>query len=231
MISQYPLTRLGLTLHRMRKPDREKSRDSILNHLRASAVQRKSQDPPSERGHFSPGFQGDEEEVFKRNLIAAGGEFIGPVSWPELISQLEILALELLPGEIYCKDRALSEKLKKNGFLPEVVNALSEKTRMALTRCEYLVSESGSVVVSSSLAGSRKQFVYPPVHVVVACRSEITFTLEEAWDRLKMKYGSDLPSMISIITGPSRTADIEKTLVIGAHGPKKLIIFVTDHDV
>jgi L-lactate dehydrogenase complex protein LldG len=42
------------------------------------------------------------------------------------------------------------------------------------------------------------------------------------------KYGNKLPSMISMITGASRTADIEKTLVMGAHGPKELVLFLID---
>ena len=45
---------------------------------------------------------------------------------------------------------------------------------------------------------------------------------------MKKRYASDLPSQISIISGPSRTADIEKTLVMGAHGPKELYVFFVD---
>jgi L-lactate dehydrogenase complex protein LldG len=42
------------------------------------------------------------------------------------------------------------------------------------------------------------------------------------------RYGDQLPSMISMISGPSRTADIEKTLVLGAHGPKELVLFLVE---
>ena len=52
--------------------------------------------------------------------------------------------------------------------------------------------------------------------------------LKDGFNRLKEKYGQKLPSMISTITGPSRTADIEKTLVLGAHGPKELYVFLID---
>jgi L-lactate dehydrogenase complex protein LldG len=52
--------------------------------------------------------------------------------------------------------------------------------------------------------------------------------LKDGFKLLKNKYGHNTPSLISTITGPSRTADIEKTLVLGAHGPKELFVFLLD---
>ena len=48
---------------------------------------------------------------------------------------------------------------------------------------------------------------------------------------LKEKYGSPLPSMITFATGPSRTADIEKTLVVGVHGPKEVFCLLVDEPI
>ena len=71
--------------------------------------------------------------------------------------------------------------------------------------------------------------VYPPVHIVCANLSQLVFDIEEGLKKIQDKYDkSELPSMVSLITGPSRTADIEKTLVMGAHGPKELILFLVD---
>jgi L-lactate dehydrogenase complex protein LldG len=50
--------------------------------------------------------------------------------------------------------------------------------------------------------------------------------LQDALEAVQQKYSRDFPSAVTVITGPSRTADIEKTLVLGAHGPKELVIFV-----
>jgi L-lactate dehydrogenase complex protein LldG len=52
--------------------------------------------------------------------------------------------------------------------------------------------------------------------------------IKDGFKLLKNKYGNRLPSMITNVTGPSRTADIEKTLVLGAHGPKELFVFLLD---
>ena len=66
----------------------------------------------------------------------------------------------------------------------------------------------------------------PPVHVVVATPEQIVATLADAFDALRERHESALPSMLSFITGPSRTGDIERILVLGAHGPKELFVIL-----
>ena len=101
--------------------------------------------------------------------------------------------------------------------------------RVGITGCEYLVARLGSIVVSSGQMSGRKLNVYPEIHIVIAYRSQLVPDIKHAMKALKQKYESNLPSMISFITGPSRTADIEKTLVMGAHGPKDLYLFFIDN--
>ena len=81
------------------------------------------------------------------------------------------------------------------------------------------------VVVTSRSAGGRALSVLPPHHVVLARREQLVPDLPAAFALLKPKYGANYPSMISFITGPSRTGDIERILVLGAHGPKHFTIF------
>ena len=66
----------------------------------------------------------------------------------------------------------------------------------------------------------------PPHHVVLARREQLLSDLPAAFLLLERKYSQDYPSFIGFITGPSRTGDIERILVLGAHGPKKLTIFL-----
>lgn len=100
-----------------------------------------------------------------------------------------------------------------------------EACAVGLTECDALIAQTGSVLVSSRSAGGRALSVLPPHHVVLARRDQLVADLPEAFALLKAKYHAGYPSMISFITGPSRTGDIERTLVLGAHGPKKLTIF------
>jgi len=100
----------------------------------------------------------------------------------------------------------------------------------AITECDALVAQFGSVLVTSRSAGGRALSILPPHHVVLARREQLVRDLPTAFELLKQKYGGNYPSMISFITGPSRTGDIERILVLGAHGPKKLtILFVNEH--
>jgi L-lactate dehydrogenase complex protein LldG len=166
--------------------------------------------------------------AFKENAEKVSAQ-VTLVNYPE---ELSVSLAEMISEngwkEIVCAEKPLRDLLDANNFPFECRDILSETTEVAITGCEYLVADLGSVIVSSAQSGSRKIFVYPPVHIVVAFSSQLVETLEEGYNKTVSEFGDNLPSMISIITGPSRTADIEKTLVLGAHGPKKLHIFILD---
>jgi L-lactate dehydrogenase complex protein LldG len=100
-----------------------------------------------------------------------------------------------------------------------------ERCDAGITECDALVAQTGSVLVTSRSAGGRALSVLPPHHIVLARQSQLVGDLSEAFELLKSKYANDYPSLISFITGPSRTGDIERILVLGAHGPKKLTVF------
>ena len=95
---------------------------------------------------------------------------------------------------------------------------------MGVSECDALIAQTGSVLVTSRSAGGRALSVLPPHHVVLAQRDQLVPDLPAAFDLVKKKYADNYPSMISFITGPSRTGDIERILVLGAHGPKKLTV-------
>ena len=100
-----------------------------------------------------------------------------------------------------------------------------ESCDAGVTGCECLVAQTGSVLVSSRASGGRALSVLPPHHIVVARASQMVGDLTQAFAALRAKYTVDYPSMLSFITGPSRTGDIERILVLGAHGPRRLTIF------
>ena len=106
---------------------------------------------------------------------------------------------------------------------PYDVHAL-EACNAGISECDALVAQTGSVLVTSRSAGGRALSVLPPHHVVLARREQLVADLPAAFALVKKKYADNYPSMISFITGPSRTGDIVRILVLGAHGPKKLTI-------
>ncbi|MEO8350217.1 MAG: LUD domain-containing protein [Chthoniobacteraceae bacterium] len=128
----------------------------------------------------------------------------------------------------------LNEKILKR--LPETLEIMSvepgydrdalEAADAGLTECECLVAQTGSVCVTSTSSGGRTLSVLPPHHIVVARRSQLVTDLTAAYAFLATKYPAGYPSFMTFITGPSRTGDIERILVLGAHGPKKLTVLL-----
>jgi len=126
-------------------------------------------------------------------------------------------------NNIYTFIPELQQYLSDNAFKPS--NEFSKDIEIAVTRCENLIARTGTALLSSAYFG-RKINYFAEYHIVIAKESQIVWDISEAIENLQAKFGKDLPSMISLVTGPSRTADIEKTLILGAHGPKKLKILI-----
>ena len=80
----------------------------------------------------------------------------------------------------------------------------------------------------SSAQQSRTPSVYAPVHICIAYADQLLYDIKNAFAKMKEKYKDRMPSLVTFATGPSRTADIEKTLVVGVHGPKEVFCFLID---
>jgi L-lactate dehydrogenase complex protein LldG len=104
-------------------------------------------------------------------------------------------------------------------------NAGVREADLGVTACDCLIAQMGAIVVSPKSAGGRALSVLPPVHLVIAHRNQLLPDLATAIAFIRRRYDGQWPSTLSIITGPSRTGDIEKVLVLGAHGPKRLAVY------
>jgi L-lactate dehydrogenase complex protein LldG len=96
---------------------------------------------------------------------------------------------------------------------------------VGITLCDALIAQTGSILLTARSAGGRALSVLPPHHIVIAQESQLLPDLPAAFELLQRTYNGDYPSLITFITGPSRTGDIERILVLGAHGPRFLTIF------
>jgi len=168
------------------------------------------------------------EISFAEAFIKVSGNFIYCESEQEFVGNLNALMTDKQWGSVFC----IEDKIK-NILAEGLIPFLSEEDDMhdivaGVTGCEFLIARLGSIMVSSGQQSGRRMFVYPPVHIVLAYSSQIVPDLKHALAGIKQKYDDKIPSMISVITGPSRTADIEKTLVLGAHGPKEIYLFLVE---
>jgi L-lactate dehydrogenase complex protein LldG len=202
----------------------DSSRATILGGIRKATegkTAKRSENPPVS---YVRSLESTLQEDFQSHLEELKGEIMVARDLTSLVPLISDLIDKEGFREVICPEEKLGQSLRQNGLtiIPGV--SLSENTALVITGCEYLVANLGAIIVSSAQAGSRRMFCYPPVHLVIADASRLVETLDEAYILLLEKHKQRLPSMISIIAGPSRTADIEKTLVLGAHGPKRLIV-------
>ncbi|MBC8319114.1 MAG: LUD domain-containing protein [Bacteroidetes bacterium] len=206
------------------------SKEKVLKNIRNALIS-KLVNPFKNVDFSSPVFRKQEEvpEVqFASKLVESGGIFIYCLNEKEVISNLEALIEKEGWKNIHCLDDKLNRLLAQGEI--DIIRNLEEYhfLEVGITACDFLISRFGSVMVSSGLGSGRRIFVFPETHVVIANASQVVHELKDALTAMKKKYAYNFPSQITVITGPSRTADIEKTLVMGAHGPKNLYVFMID---
>lgn len=227
------------------------SREHIIQQIRKALIH-PSNPPTRVRAESSsaesPFVEGEEDRAmqFAQRLLALQGKFVYAENNAELSTYLRQAAGTTAPSQILCMEPAVQEILRRCDFpFAEIASATDSSTRQSaetvdddlksmeigVTSCEALIAWSGSVMVSSRQTMGRTMTILPNTHWVIARPSQLVPRWKDAWSLLRERYAnSALPSMISTITGPSRTADIEKTLVLGAHGPKELWVFLLEDE-
>jgi L-lactate dehydrogenase complex protein LldG len=169
--------------------------------------------------------QQEPEIEFAEKFTSLQGKFSFCVNVPELVNQLQTLFTARNWKNIFIKDDALQQTLQSAGLNIQYSNNLAE-CDAAITGCEYLVVRTGSMVLSAAQQSGRTVSVYAPVHICIAYTHQLVYDIKDALEFIQKKYPGNLPSLISFASGPSRTADIEKTLVTGVHGPKEVFCFL-----
>ncbi len=184
--------------------------------------------PQSENNNsvFQP-LQQEPEVEFAEQFIKLQGRFIYCINHQEMAFQLNSLIQKQNWQKVYCLEKNLCEMLG-----PQVADRLTSEDLahcdVSITGCECLVARTGSIVMSAAQPGGRTTSVYAPIHICIAYTNQLQPDLKDALQFIKDKYGDKLPSLITFAAGPSRTADIEKTLVVGVHGPKEVYLFLVE---
>ncbi|MDB5205456.1 MAG: L-lactate dehydrogenase complex protein LldG [Flavisolibacter sp.] len=200
------------------------AKNNILKKIRMALAQPTPLPFPLAEGKENP-IQPQSQDLvveFAEQFSALQGKFIFCADEQELAQSFEKLCYQNQWTKIYCEEEKWKSIIQPNSLYDDIATC-----ELSVTSCESLIARTGSIVLSSVHQG-RIPSVYAPVHVCVAYTSQLVYDIKDGLLRIKDKYREFLPSLITFATGPSRTADIEKTLVVGVHGPKEVYCFVVD---
>lgn len=167
------------------------------------------------------------EIEFAENFSKLEGRFSFCADEKELVSQLHTLLDSRKWTKIYSREPQFKELLSREGWDLPYTDDLPA-CDVSITGCEALIARTGSIVMSSAQASGRTVSVYAPVHICIAYTKQLVYDISDGLQQLREGYGQQFPSLVTLATGPSRTADIEKTLVVGVHGPKEVFCFLVD---
>lgn len=203
------------------------AKENILKRIREALANPVPLPFPKSEGNSDIFVNNNEDPLilFAEQFTKLQGKFSFCTSHQDLHLQLKALIIEKNWQKVFCKE------IKMNNILNDI--GIANYTdlpscEVSITTCESLVARTGSMVLSTAQASGRTTSVYAPIHVCIAYTSQVVYDIKDALISLKEKYGEDFPSFTTFASGPSRTADIEKTLVTGVHGPKEVYCFLVE---
>ena len=208
----------------------EGSRARILARLRAAVPRHQAELAPAPRRAAAQAPRPAEVEArFIERLEAARSTVERVASLAEVPAAVaRYLAGQNLPARLHLAPE-LKDRVDFGGSAVTVVDALPVEDGWAvLAGCVAGVAETGTFVAASGPDRDQRLNYLAETLIVVVGAGQIVAAYEDVWNGLRVRAGNEAPRLVSFITGPSRTADIEQTIEWGAHGPRRLHVLISD---
>lgn len=206
------------------------SRDLILERIRAGlrTVVPETAAVASDRVIFEP--VANPLERFQQECVSNLMECALTADSAASAQQLSQVLQSLPAGEIFAQDDPSLRRLIELAAPARAIRwssqgAPAEASQATVTLAEALIAQTGSILVTAS-CGGRGASVIAPCHIVYATTAQLVPDLTTALGRVSQEQILDRNSFACVISGSSRTADIEKILVQGAHGPRRLVVIL-----
>lgn len=212
------------------------SRDTILQRIRGELSGLAAVDPPPVPEVWPRTDPSTEQlvERFTSELEAVQGEIVRCGSMEEAGQKLAELIERSQWQVIGSSDRPICRELAaglaeeqvawaKDGWDPNEMAELS----VGLVAAQRLIADTGTCLVESGTTEERLLCYLPPACVIIARAQQLVEHLPAAWEEIARRTAEpERRGEFVLITGPSRTADIEKILILGVHGPKRLVVIL-----
>ena len=208
------------------------SKENILKKIRKALSESTPIPFPQSEGNSSV-YQPSANELevqFAEEFSKLQGKFVFCLDEAEMVTRLVNLFEGKKWTKIFCTEASL-QKIMHVGSLPITPELALKDSDVSITSCECLIARTGTIVMSAAQSNGRTASVYAPVHVCISFTNQLVFDIKDAMQMIKEKYQQNIPSLITFASGPSRTADIEKTLVVGVHGPREVYVFLVDSGI
>jgi len=202
------------------------AREQILQRVRAALADAVVPPLPPPSISAAVDAAGDLAERFKARLQAVGGECIDAghgAAADAIVERLAALAVRTVALGGGDELRAVAAALQRRGIAclpPTAAPADLFAADAGVTQAQWGIAETGTLVLDADAATARAASLVPPLHVALLPRDRLLPDLDAALAQLPQP----VPHAVTLVTGPSRTADIELQLVVGVHGPRTLIV-------
>lgn len=178
--------------------------------------------------HVQPAVGGDRAARFVAKMQMVAGSVIRVQSLADVPKAVtDYLGLHALPLQVLMAGDAMFESLTWPDELRIEKRAAKRDDAVSVTGAFAAVAETGSVVLVSNQDNPTTLNFLPDDHIVVLRAQQIESHIEDVWSRLREDLPS-IPRTVNFITGPSKTADVEQTIQVGAHGPRRFHVILVD---
>ena len=202
------------------------ARETILNSIRRTARN------PAAAGVRARPRRADWESNlvarFKGRAEALASTVIGPVARAQVSSQVaEYLKQHQLPMQAVCWSAVSRLDWNSAGIAVEA-RAAKGGDLVGITETFCAIADTGTLMLLSGPDTPATVSLLPETHIAVVPVGRIVARMEDAWELVRREHGG-LPRAVNFVSGPSRTADIEQTVTLGAHGPYRVLIVLVDN--
>ncbi len=207
------------------------AKEKILSNVRNALLHQTKQPYPNMETNDAFYAKLDEplEIIFAEAFNAVSGQFVFCENEKECVDTLKALVTQKGWAHVLCPEQLLHSMFDRHQFIQYEQSGLVIEADAGIMLCEALIARTGSILISSRQASGRTLPIFPEINIVIASTKQLVLDIQEGFAAIRKKYDGNFPSMVNLNTGPSRTADIEKTLVLGAHGPKEVYVFLIDN--
>lgn len=209
------------------------NKEQILAKLRNALIEKPEamfQDIDLQTDTWKPIKEEDGNAItFVQKFKDMGGIFIYLENEAEFGDCVKQLAPQNGWEPLWCTSLEMQQLLEKYSLNYSEEPVKEDKHKIvSITNCEYLIAQTGSIIISDSNNSSRKNYTDADVLLVLARTDQIVSGLKEALQLLKNKLSNHEASQAVLITGPTRTYDIEQEVIHNVFGPRQIAVFLID---